>query len=142
MRVGSSISRPGCVMKRPWVVLIAIAVTVLVAAVQAGCDGDSGPFTGAGQPPENPALEVSEGATGDVDCDGDLDAVDALAVSQYADGLRPGSEQCPPPPGSLYLPAADVDGDGDVNANDAEMVVQCITDVPPGNTLPFCAAQP
>jgi len=61
---------------------------------------------------------------GDVDCDGDVDAVDALFIAQYVVALKLPSDQCPPPEGHIYLPAGDVDCDGDVDAVDALFVLQ------------------
>ena len=49
---------------------------------------------------------------GDVDCDDDIDAVDALFVLQFVSGSRTGSSNCPPLLGQLYLPAADAEPDG------------------------------
>lgn len=68
---------------------------------------------------------------GDVDCDNDVDAVDALFVLQYVVGLRSGSDECPPPEGHLYLPAADVDCDDDVDAVDALFVLQHVVGLRP-----------
>ena len=63
---------------------------------------------------------------GDVDCDDDVDAVDALFILQYVVGARQASDQCPPPEGHLYLPAGDVDCDDDVDAVDALFVLQYV----------------
>jgi len=68
---------------------------------------------------------------GDVDCDDDVDAVDALFILQYVVGMRNGSDQCPPPPGSIYLPGADADCDGDVDAVDALFVLQHVVGLRP-----------
>jgi len=68
---------------------------------------------------------------GDVDCDDDVDAVDALFILQYVVGMRLGSDQCPPPEGHLYLPAGDVDCDGDVDAVDALFVLQHVVGLRP-----------
>jgi len=68
---------------------------------------------------------------GDVDCDDDVDAVNALFILQYVVGMRNGSDQCPPPPGSIYLPGADADCDGDVDAVDALFVLQHVVGLRP-----------
>jgi len=68
---------------------------------------------------------------GNVDCDDDVDAVDALFILQYVVGLRLPSDQCPPPEGHLYLPAGDVDCDADVDAVDALFVLQHVVGLRP-----------
>jgi len=68
---------------------------------------------------------------GDADRDFDKDAVDALFILQYVVGMRDGSDQCPAPPGSIYLPAADADCDGDVDAVDALFVLQHVVGLRP-----------
>jgi len=68
---------------------------------------------------------------GDVNCDGAVDAVDALFILQYVVVLRLPSDQCPPPEGHLYLPAGDVDCDADVDAVDALFVLQHVVDLRP-----------
>jgi len=74
----------------------------------------------------------TEGPTcGDVDCDEDVDAVDALFILQYVVGLRDGSDECPPPPGAMYLPACDVDCDYDCDAVDALFVLQHVVGIRP-----------
>ena len=71
------------------------------------------------------------GRCGDVDCDGDVDAVDALFIAQYVVALKLPSDQCPPPEGHLYLPAGDVDCDDDVDAVDALFVLQHVVGLRP-----------
>ncbi len=68
---------------------------------------------------------------GDVNCDGEVDAVDALFIAQYVVALKLPSDQCPPPEGHIYLPAGDVDCDGDVDAVDALFVLQHVVDLRP-----------
>ena len=72
--------------------------------------------------------------TGDVDCDTDIDAIDALFVLQYVSGLRTGGVGCPPAVGQLYLTAADVNASGGVNVVDALFLFQCVVGIPNG----FC----
>jgi hypothetical protein len=67
---------------------------------------------------------------GDVDCDLDIDAIDALFSLQYVSGTRTGTTNCPPGPGELYLPANDVDGDGDADAVDTLFIFQCVVGIP------------
>jgi len=68
---------------------------------------------------------------GDVNCDSTVDAVDALFVLQYVVGLRQSSDQCPPPPGTLYLRAANVNCDGTVDAVDALFILQYVVGIRP-----------
>jgi len=78
-----------------------------------------------------PAVVTLRTVCGDVDCDGDVDAVDALFILQYVVGLRSPSDQCPPPEGHLYLPGADVDCDDDVDAVDALFALQHVVGLRP-----------
>jgi hypothetical protein len=68
---------------------------------------------------------------GDADRDFDVNAVDALFILQYVVSMRDGSDQCPPPPGSIYLPGADADCDGGVDAVDALFVLQHVVGLRP-----------
>jgi len=68
---------------------------------------------------------------GDVNCDSTVDAVDALFVLQYVVGLRQSSDQCPPPPGTLYLRAGNVNCDGTVDAVDALFILQYVVGIRP-----------
>jgi hypothetical protein len=63
---------------------------------------------------------------GDVDCDNDVDVVDALFVLQSVVGTRTEATVCPPPVGTLYLPPGDVDDDTDVDAVDALFILRCV----------------
>ena len=74
---------------------------------------------------------ITVGLHGNVNCDGDVDAVDALFILQYVVGLKQAGDQCPPPPGALYLPAADVNCDNDVDAVDALFVLQYVVGLRP-----------
>ena len=67
---------------------------------------------------------------GDVNCDGMVDAADALFIMQYDVKLRTASQTAPPPAGTLYAPACDVSGDGVCNAADALLVLQCTVGIP------------
>jgi hypothetical protein len=78
-----------------------------------------------------PAIVDDKWWVGDADRDFDRDAVDALFILQYVVGMRDGSDQCPPPPGAIYLPAADADCDGDVDAVDALFVLQHVVGMRP-----------
>jgi len=68
---------------------------------------------------------------GDVNCDTTVDAVDALFVLQYVVGMRQGSDQCPPPAGTLYLRAGNVNCDGQVDAVDALFILQYVVGIRP-----------
>lgn len=70
------------------------------------------------------AYEFVSVLVGDVDCDEDVDAVDALFTLQNVAGVRAASGKCPPPSGSLFQGAADADCDLDVDAVDALFVLQ------------------
>lgn len=68
--------------------------------------------------------------TGDVDCDGDRDNVDALYILQFDAGQRLAQQSCPEGPGRLRLPACDVNEDGRCNGIDALFVLQCDSGIP------------
>lgn len=76
-------------------------------------------------PPPGPAF-----AQGDVDCDGDVDAVDALQILRDVAGLGANQQQgCPPIGVAAVQPASatsfgDVDCDGDVDAVDALQILR------------------
>jgi hypothetical protein len=100
-------------------------------------DGPCGLAAGLG-------LEVEQGvAHGDVDCDGDVDSVDALKLLQYLAGLDP--QQTPPctPIGDAFGDGifGDVDCDGDVDSVDALKVLQHIAGLP-ANLPPGCGPFP
>jgi len=72
------------------------------------------------------------GLCGDVDCDGDVDAVDAMFIVQHEVGLRPCSDQCPPPFGTLYCLACNrADCDTDCDVVDALFVLQHVVGLRP-----------
>lgn len=84
----------------------------------------------------NPAAtEVATCAVGDVTCDGQVDAADALFMLQYDVRLRTSSEQLPLPTGALYSYGCDVSGEGACNAIDALLTLQCSV----GLANRFCA---
>jgi hypothetical protein len=74
---------------------------------------------------------IRVGLVGNVDCDQDVDAVDALFILQYVVGLRSVTNQCPLSAGTLYLPAADAQCDNDVDAVDALFVLQHVVGLRP-----------
>jgi len=68
---------------------------------------------------ENPDL-------GDVNCDNNVNAVDALFILQYVVGLRNGTDVCPLPEGDFMIELnGDANGNGGVDAVDALFVLQC-----------------
>lgn len=77
---------------------------------------------------------------GDVDCDGDVDAVDALKILQFIAGLPFSQEPGCPSIGELFgdHKFGDVDCDGDVDAVDALKVLQFVAAIPFGQSEP-CA---
>jgi len=102
---------------------------------------DTNPTTPDGVPIERwNSSTVTIVPAGDVDCDDDVDAVDALFILQYVVGLRSPSDQCPPPEGHLYLPAGDVDCDDDVDAVDALFILQHVVGLRPA--LGVCGITP
>ena len=74
---------------------------------------------------------IRVGLVGNVDCDQDVDAVDALFILQYLVGLRSANNQCPLAAGTLYLPGADAQCDDDVDAVDALFVLQHVVGLRP-----------
>ena len=74
---------------------------------------------------------IRVGLVGNVDCDGDVDAVDALFILQYVVGLRSPGNQCPLPSGALNLAGADAQCDNDVDAVDALFVLQHVVGLRP-----------
>jgi len=74
---------------------------------------------------------IRVGLVGNVDCDSDVDAVDALFILQHVVGLRSASNQCPLAAGTLYLPGADAQCDDDVDAVDALFVLQHVVGLRP-----------
>jgi hypothetical protein len=74
----------------------------------------------------NPAAAaLATCAVGDVTCDGQVDAADALYMLQHEVRLRPTSAQLPLPEGTLYGYSCDVSGEGACNAVDALFTLQC-----------------
>ncbi|MCL4863336.1 MAG: hypothetical protein KJZ93_28280 [Caldilineaceae bacterium] len=76
------------------------------------------------------AADLVTCAVGDVTCDGQIDAADALFMLQYDVGLRATSGQLPLPDGALYTYACDVSGEGACNAIDALLTLQCDVGLP------------
>ncbi|HEY79950.1 MAG TPA: hypothetical protein G4O05_02565, partial [Caldilineae bacterium] len=83
---------------------------------------------------------------GDVNCDDATDAIDAMFILQYDVGLLGASQQCPPPPDSIYEPACDVSGDTQCDSVDALFIMQCEVGIPndlcPGTTALHLAFPP
>jgi len=95
-------------------------------------DGFDGTFTGAYNLYLG-CLSVHCGAAlnGDTQCDSDVDAVDCLYILQNVVGQRACSDQCPPPAGTLYCPAADTQCDKDIDAVDALFCLQYVVGMRP-----------
>ena len=72
-----------------------------------------------------------------MDCDGDVDAVDALAILRFVAGLPPliQTEPCDDI-GSAGGAFGDVDCDGDVDAVDALKVLRHVASLPVQQTKP------
>ncbi len=62
---------------------------------------------------------------GDVNCNDQLDATDALFIRQFDAGQRGSSQEIPPPSGTLHEPACDVNADEQCNIADALPILQC-----------------
>lgn len=74
----------------------------------------------------NPAAAtLATCAVGDVTCDTNVDAADALFMLQADVRLRTPSDQLPLPANTLYRYACDVSGEGACNAVDALLTLQC-----------------
>jgi len=74
---------------------------------------------------------------GDVNCDNNISAVDALFVLQYSVGARNDSSVCPlTGTDTLYAAAGDVNNQSGTNAVDALFILQCVV----GVNNPFCPA--
>lgn len=73
---------------------------------------------------------------GDVDCSGDLNALDVLAIAQYLAGSRTERARCPlaDPANQIYAALGDINGDGDITVDDARQVAECNV----GLSLKFC----
>ena len=67
---------------------------------------------------------------GDVNCDGEVNTIDAMFILQHDVGLRQASTQCPPQPDDLYIPNCDVRGDGACDSADALFILQCDLGMP------------
>lgn len=69
---------------------------------------------------------------GNVDCDNDMDPVDALFVLQYEVGQRNDSGSCPLEDRTtqLYAAGGDLNSDGQTTAIDALFILQCVVGLP------------
>lgn len=88
-----------------WVLLAVVTVVAALAFVSArpGTDG-----------------ALAAGLTGDANCDGQVDSIDALVTLQLTAGLID-TVDCPE--------NADVNGDGEINALDAALILQHVADL-------------
>ena len=76
---------------------------------------------------------ISDVRSGDVNCDGERTAVDAMFTLQYEVGIREGSRTCTQPQRSksiLFMPQCDVNNDEECNAIDALLSLQCAVGLP------------
>lgn len=74
----------------------------------------------------HPAADgITTCAVGDVTCDGQVNAADALFMLQYEVRLRTASNRLPLADGTLYAYSCDVSGEGACNAVDALLTLQC-----------------
>jgi hypothetical protein len=114
-----------------------------------GHDGDTSAITVTLHTISNPDGDAIQAATkhgkvtleetitkGDVNCDNQVNTVDAMFIMQFEVGLRSGSDQCPPPADAIYTPACDVNADGQCNSVDALFIMQCEVGIPNA----FCPA--
>ena len=100
-------------------------VTVTVATISNPSGADIQPYVATDDGSVTLGVEK-----GDVNCDDQVNSVDALFVLQHDVGLRSVSQQCPPPQGSLYGPACDVNNDSQCNSVDALLIMQCDVGIP------------
>ncbi len=83
-----------------------------------------------------PAVKVADGIVvldswpGDVNCDATTNVVDALYILQYDTGMLLPSQQCPPPPDSIYITSCDVNNDSLCSSIDALFILQCDIGIP------------
>jgi len=129
-------SKPPCLLGPSWAEAVSVADFYAYGS-PADPNGDGVPDWRDNCPPiANPGQEDADGdgignvCELDVDCDGDLDAVDALFILQHAVGLRPlyPYYECPPPPGHLSGPRASayVAYPGGGTVLDTLMALRCV----------------
>ncbi len=93
------------------------------------------PVAGAWVQPLVDALLVDEGPsripTGDVNCDGRVDIVDALLIAQYVVGVRGERDACPlvDQATELVVPMGDVDRNLMLDIVDAMLIARCVAGV-------------
>ena len=80
---------------------------------------------------------VANALAGDVNCDGLLDATDALFIMQYDVGLRTAGT-CPLAPHQIDLTQCDVNGSASCDTVDAMLIKQCVQGIP----NPVCPTPP
>jgi len=83
--------------------------------------GDRGAYENTSVPPPSSTI------LGDVNCNGNIDSVDALSVLQYEVGARNDSGGCPlnDTTSELNVAVGDANSDGSVTATDALLILQC-----------------
>lgn len=71
--------------------------------------------------------EIGSSNLGDLDCDGDVDVIDALVLAQYANGSRDDTGSCPlsDPLTQTNAARGDLNGDGRTTIFDALVIAQC-----------------
>ena len=99
-------------------------VTVTIATLTAP-DGSGMPFVTT----RNGSVTLGV-RPGDVNCDDQVNSIDAMFILRYDVGKINASNHCPPPPGYLYQPACDVNGDAQCNSVDALFIMQCEVGIP------------
>jgi hypothetical protein len=119
--------------------VLLVSLGALIFPVMLGASANEplpGLGAGAGTPGSNDTAagasttgETIAPISGDVDCSGQLSAVDALYVLRYV-------VQLPGAPGCLF--AADVQCDNDRDAVDALLILRQIASLPPTTTPPWC----
>jgi len=95
-------------------------------------EGDPVSFVYSGNAPdlgwkESISIPEEPNLPGDVNCDGQVNTVDALFVLQYSAGERSAGTTCPLQDfeNEIYLPNADVNDDDEVDVIDALFLLQC-----------------
>lgn len=69
-------------------------------------------------------LTITSAASGDVNCDDSVDAVDIDLILGYIVNLRQASTTCPPPDNTLFLSQCDINHDSACDVRDVQILVR------------------
>jgi len=88
----------------------------------------------AGTPQDFTELRPELAASGDVNCDGELNIVDAYDVARYSVSLTTDAGGCPlTAPNTVHAAAGDLTGDEVTNVLDASVIARCVVGLPDPN---------